>query len=122
MTNGDGETNWPDAVLRVEGNHDWGNLMSAVLVRQLKATSTSGTGTDEAFAWGLNLSGKLAVPGTADNFKFQFQGGVGIGRYVDVLINEGGSDAVYNNTTEELEPLPEFGLFVNSLVPMNRLD
>ena len=109
VSNGDGQTDWPDAVARMDGNHDWGHLMGAVIVRQLKATSTSGTGTDRAFAWGLNLGGKLAVPGTADNFKFQVQGGKGIGRYVDAELVNGGQDAVYNNATEKLEPLKEFG-------------
>jgi len=111
VTNGNGQKDWPDAVARVDGNHDWGHLMGAVLVRQLKATSTSGTGTDRAFAWGLNLSGKLAVPGSADNLKFQVQGGEGIGRYVEAELDNGGQDAVYNNATEKLEPLKEIGFF-----------
>ena len=85
VTNGDGQTDWPDAVARVDVNHDWGHLMGALLVRQLKATSTSGTGTDTAFAWGLNLSGKLAVPGTADNLKFQVNQGAPLAGPNDIL-------------------------------------
>ena len=109
VTNGNGKKDWPDAVARVDLKHDWGYLMGAGIVRQLKATSTSGTGTDSAFGWGFNLSGKLAVPGTADNFKFQVHGGEGIGRYVDGDLDDGGQDAVYNNATQKLEPLPEYG-------------
>ena len=74
VTNGDGKKDWPDAVARIDVNHNWGHLSAAVLGRRLKATSTTGTGTDKAAAWGLLFSGKLPVPGTADNIIFQVPG------------------------------------------------
>jgi len=111
VTNGDGKKNWPDAVARVDVNHDWGHLSAAVLGRRLKATSTTGTGSDKAAAWGLLFSGKLPVPDTADNFIFQVQGGDGIGRYIEDLNFAGGQDAVYDTTKEQLRPLKEFGGF-----------
>jgi hypothetical protein len=111
VTNGDGKTDWPDAVARIDVNHDWGHLSAAVLGRRLKATSTTGTGTDTAAAWGLLFSGKLPVPGTADNIVFQVQGGDGIGRYIEDLNFEGGQDAVYDTTKEKLRPLKEVGGF-----------
>ncbi len=112
VTNGDGKEAWPDAVLRVDVNDDWGHLSAAAIGRQLKATSTTGTGTDKAAAWGLLFAGKLPVPGTADNIIFQVQGGKGIGRYIEDLSFEGGQDGVYDPTKEQLRPLKEFGGFV----------
>jgi hypothetical protein len=109
VTNGDGKKNWPDAVARIDVNHDWGHLSAAVLGRRLKATSTTGTGSDKAAAWGLLFSGKLPVPGTPDNIIFQAQGGDGIGRYIEDLNFEGGQDAVYDNSREKLRPLKEVG-------------
>jgi hypothetical protein len=111
VTNGDGKKDWPDAVARIDVNHDWGHLSAAVLGRRLKATSTSGNGTDKAAAWGLLFSGKLPVPSTADNIIFQFQGGDGIGRYIEDLNFAGGQDAVYDTIKEQLRPLKEVGGF-----------
>ena len=113
VTNGDGKEAWPDAVLRVDVNDDWGHLSAAAIGRQLKATSTTGTGTDKAAAWGLLFAGKLPVPGTADNIIFQVQGGKGIGRYIEDLSFEGGQDGVYDNTREKLRPLKQVGGWVS---------
>ena len=110
VTNGNGKEAWPDAVLRVDGNHDWGHLTAAVLGRQLKAAGTTGGSTDTAAALGVLFSGKLPVPGTtADNIIFQVQGGKGSGRYIEDLSFEGGQDGVYDNTMEKLRPLKQFG-------------
>jgi len=111
VTNGDGKKDWPDAVARIDVNHDWGHLSAAVLGRRLKATSTTGTGTDKAAAWGLLFSGKLPVLDTPDNIVFQIQGGDGIGRYIEDLSFAGGQDAVYDTTKEKLRPLKEVGGF-----------
>ena len=110
VTNGNGKEAWPDAVLRVDVNDDWGHLSAAALGRQLKASSsTTGGGTDKAAAWGVLFAGKLPVPGTADNFIFQVQGGKGSGRYIEDLSFEGGQDGVYDNTREKLRPLKQVG-------------
>jgi hypothetical protein len=109
VTNGNGKEAWPDAVLRVDVNDDWGHLSAAAIGRQLKATSTTGGDTDKAAAWGLLFAGKLPVPGTADNIIFQVQGGKGSGRYIEDLSFEGGQDGVYDNTREKLRPLKQFG-------------
>ena len=109
VTNGNGKEAWPDAVLRVDVNDDWGHLSAAAIGRQLKATSTTGGGTDKAAAWGVLFAGKLPVPGTADNIIFQVQGGKGSGRYIEDLSFEGGQDGVYDNTREQLRPLKQVG-------------
>ncbi len=99
VSNGNGKTKLPDAVARLDVNDDWGHLMGAFIARQVRAEDTSGTVTDSAFGWGLNFSGKLMVPTTRDNIKFQVNGGEGIGRYIDPV----GLDAVYNSATKKLE-------------------
>ncbi|MHC4434106.1 MAG: DcaP family trimeric outer membrane transporter [Planctomycetota bacterium] len=112
VQNGNGLRNLPDAVVRINWHQDWGHLTAAALGRQLVAESTSGTGEDSAFAWGLSLSGELKVPDSKDNFRFQVQGGSGIGRYVfDLGSAPTPQDAVYNEATAKLSPLEEFGAF-----------
>lgn len=107
ISNGNGKTVLPDAVARVDVNDDWGHLMGAFAARQVKAETADGFVTDSAFGWGLNFSGKLMVPNTADNFKFQLNGGQGIGRY----ITAGGIDAIYNLATQKLELPKVYGAY-----------
>ncbi len=109
VSNGNGKSEWPDAVGRVDFNDNWGHLMGAMVARQVKAEATSGTVIDSAsaFGWGLNLSGMLMVPDTKDNFKFQFNGGEGIGRY----IVSGGADATYNIATQDMDLSRVYGAY-----------
>ena len=103
VQNGNGLRNLPDAVARIRWHQDWGHLTAAALGRQLVAESTSGTGEDSAFAWGLLLSGELKVPDSKDNFRFQVQGGSGIGRYVfDLGSAPTPQDAVYNEASQNV--------------------
>ena len=127
---GTGLTSLPDLVARINRQRDWGHLQVAAIGRQLIAESTTGTGRDSDFGWGLSLSGRLNVPGTKrqspladergsylgwgprqDNVRFQIQGGAGIGRYVFDLGGAGGQDAVYDAATAQLTPLEEVGAF-----------
>jgi hypothetical protein len=112
VQNGNGLSSLPDAVVRMNWRPGWGHLTAAALGRQLVAESMSGTGKDSAFAWGLSLSGELKVPNSKDNFRFQVQGGSGIGRYVfDLGSAPTPQDAFYNEATATLSPLEEFGVF-----------
>ena len=112
VQNGNGLRILPDALARINWHQDWGHLAAVALGRQLVAESTSGTGEDSAFGWGLSFSGELKVPNSKDNFRFQVQGGSGIGRYVfDLGSAPTPQGAVYNDATAELSPLAEFGAF-----------
>ena len=66
------------------------------------------------WGWGLSLSGAINVShrNDLDNFKFQVNGGRGIGRYVNDLASVGGQDAVFNPENGDLEALPAFGGYV----------
>ncbi len=99
ISNGSGKSQLPDAVARIDLNDKWGHLMGAFAARQVKVSATSNTDADSALGWGLNFSGKLLVPTIKDNFKFQVNGGKGIGRYIDPI----GIDAVYNAAAQRLE-------------------
>lgn len=109
VSNGNDKTEWPDAVARVDFNDEKGHLMGAAAVRQIKA-DTLGTAVNSASAigWGLNLSGKLMVLDTQDNFKFQFNGGEGIGRYIVA----GGTDGIYDSYTQDIELSKVYGGYV----------
>jgi hypothetical protein len=127
VQNGIGFEGFPDLAANVTWTRDWGHLGAAGVARQLIAESTGNTGRDQAFGWGLSISGNLKIPGTKrdtpkellgnlgprqDNFKFQVAGGHGIGRYVfDLGSAPEPQDAFYNAASAEIEPLSEVGAF-----------
>lgn len=110
VTNGNGEEDWPDGILRLDTNQAWGSLMIASVVRQLKATSLANSGSDKAFGYGVTASGTLGVPGTRDVIKFTGHYGSGYGGlYIMDLFEEGGQDGVYDDAKGKLRPLEVYG-------------
>ena len=106
---GRSETRWPDGVLSAIYVGDWGQVKSAVLLRDvggqlrdIQAQEDQGS-IDRAFGWGLSLSGKLNAPWLAakDNVRFQLQYGAGVGKYVNSEI----ADAVINGSKMDLIPV-----------------
>ena len=69
------------------------------------------------FGWALTASGKVQVPwwNEKDNFLFQLNYGVGLGRYltdlrtIESLKIDGGTDAFVDPSTGKIESLPVFG-------------
>jgi hypothetical protein len=85
------------------------HIQAAVLLRQLRgappdrpndAVATGGAG--------INVSGRLEVPGSPDRdyITFAANAGQGIGRYITDLGTLGGQDTVYDPATNTLEALP----------------
>jgi hypothetical protein len=100
----------PLGLLR-RGSH----VQAAVLVRQVR-----GAGPDRpndpvgTTGIGVNVSGRLRVPGKAarDYVTFATNLGDGIGRYITDLGTLGGQDAVFDPSTNTLEALPVGSAYV----------
>ena len=91
---------FPDVVIRYNTSGDWGNGSLAVMGRNIRADRSSSreAGVDiDDDKWGAaaSLSGNVNVVGK-DTFKFQFNVGNAIGRYIslnafpDAFVNEDG--------------------------------
>lgn len=82
-----------------------GHIQMAVVLRQISGEPVPNEPLS-TFGFGGNVSGRLPVPGQArDHVLFALIGGVGVGRYISDLSNEGGQDAVYDSLDNELDPL-----------------
>lgn len=92
----------PDVVARYNMSGDFGNVSIAGIARQLRADF--GTSEDEAFGYGLSVSGRLNV-GEKDDIRFNLFGGEGIGRYVGLAASR--STALDPNG--DLEAIPSYG-------------
>lgn len=81
-----GDDRLPDVVGRYNWSGDWGNFTAAGIVRQLHVSTDDLMGVDdEAWGYGLSLSGKLNV-GERDDFRFMATAGDGLGRYIGLNI------------------------------------
>ena len=92
----------PDVVARYNLSGEFGNVSIAGIARQLRADF--GTAEDEAFGYGLSVSGRLNV-GEKDDVRFNLVGGEGIGRYVGLAASR--STALDPNG--DLEAVPSYG-------------
>ena len=92
----------PDVVARYNMSGEFGNVSIAGIARQLRADF--GTAEDEAFGYGLSVSGRLNV-GEKDDVRFNLVGGEGIGRYVGLAASR--STALDPNG--DLEAVPSYG-------------
>ena len=110
ITGGTGISQIPDLVISIR--RTWFNIWevkTALLLRQIDGTCDCLDGQrDSTVGWGLTFSGKteLSLWDKRDNVMFQINYGSGYGRYVNDLANIGGQDAVFNEQTGELSPLP----------------
>lgn len=141
VTGGTGVSDIPDIVSSIR--RDWFNrwhLKTAVILRQIRAVTNDGVtsngqacdpttdadctsygafaGNEEsAIGWGVTVSGKINAPwwNKNDNILFQFNGGDGLGRYINDLSSvsaleiDGGQDAVISSTSGKISTLPVFG-------------
>lgn len=109
----DGDLNldgYPDGVVRLRWDQDWGHLQTAFLARELRVDD--GEKGDGEFGYGLTLSGSLKVPQLhpKDLVAFQVNYGDGIGRYITDL-GGAGLDAVQDDDGN-LDTVEAFGVMV----------
>jgi hypothetical protein len=102
VTGADGLTRFPDVV--AGGRWNWGSshIKIAALGRELRASLNDGP-VATTLAGGVTMSGRLGIGTRGDNFRFQLNGGEGIGRYIDDSV----IDAVFDPVTGELEAIPK---------------
>jgi hypothetical protein len=114
ISGGDGKGKFGDVVTRVTKPREWGHLQAALLLRNIAGAPTDDPGNvSSAFGWGLSLSGhnRFKKWSQKDNFKYQFNVGRGIGRYINDLGSVGGQDAVFD-PEGDLKVLPALGAYV----------
>jgi hypothetical protein len=117
FTGGDGVGVFPDIALNTSWNRERRHLQLGLLLRTLGGTPLLEAGAqgaeDTAFAYGLNLSGSVVVGrrNDFDNFKFQLNGGRGIGNYINDLRSVGGQDGTFD-PQGNLDALPVFAGYV----------
>jgi hypothetical protein len=91
-----------------EGSH----IQTALLLRQLRGEVETSTGepreTLSTTGYGINLSGVLPAPWAPDRdrFRWAWNAGEGIGRYITDLRAVGGQDAFFDSEADALEALP----------------
>ena len=114
ITGGDGKGRFGDVVTRVTKPREWGHLQAALLLRSIAGAPTDDQGNvSGVFGWGMSLSGhnRFNKWSQKDNFKYQFNVGRGIGRYINDLGSVGGQDAVFD-PEGDLKALPALGAYV----------
>lgn len=98
----------PGGLLGQEGSH----VQAAVVLRQLRGEieriDGSPVETLSTTGYGINLSGVVPAPWAKelDRFRFAWNAGRGIGRYITDLDSLGGQDAVYDAASDRLEAIP----------------
>ena len=94
----------PDITLKLAFNGDWGNISVSGLLREIINRDTV---NDQLWAGGLNVSGRLLLPGD-DNLRFSLVWGKGLGRYVssgvfsDALLDDAGQLHTVESSTVNL--------------------
>ena len=119
ITGGTGVSQFPDTIVRVTKQRDWGHLHFGGILRSIRGVPTDEEGNEltneasSAFGWGLTFSGNAAVKkwDRRDNFKFQLNFGDGLGRYINDLGTLGGFDAAFDMESGDLETLGVFGVY-----------
>jgi len=114
LTGGDGKGKFADVAARINSPREWGHLQAAVLLRNISGAPTDDpTSVKSTFGWGLSFSGsnRFKKWSQQDNFKYQFNIGRGIGRYINDLDSVGGQDGVFD-PEGNLKVLPALGAYV----------
>ncbi len=114
ITGGDGKGKFADLAARINSPREWGHLQTAVLLRNISGAPTDDpTSVKSTFGWGLSFSGsnRFRKWSQKDNFKYQFNIGRGIGRYINDLDSVGGLDAVFDSEGN-LKVVPALGAYV----------
>jgi Spy/CpxP family protein refolding chaperone len=106
----------PDFIARMRWPRGEGHLQAAIVLRQIRGElDTQPNVTQGTFGWGVSTSGVVPVPAwdPADKVVFQFNGGIGIARYINDLNSAGGQDAIFIPSSGELRPLGAYGFYVD---------
>lgn len=117
ITGGEDVNLVPDLIARFRWEKPYGplgHLQAAMILRQLRAEPDNRPDiTRREFAYGLTVSGKLAVESEfeKDNIVFQINTGDGMGRYINDLESDGGQDAYIDPINNKMRTLPVFSIY-----------
>ncbi|MGB5163411.1 MAG: DcaP family trimeric outer membrane transporter [Thermoanaerobaculia bacterium] len=114
ITGGDGKGKFADLATRISKTREWGHVQAALLLRNISGAPTDDPeNASSTFGWGFSLSGSNRFKrwSQQDNFRYQFNIGKGIGRYINDLNSVGGQDAVFD-PAGDLKVLPAMGAFL----------
>jgi hypothetical protein len=112
LTGAEGISYLPDFTGRLVWTRDPNHVQVGAVLRQLRTEPEPGR-TASASGWAVSLSSKVVVPALdeRDDLTLALTVGEGIGRYITDLRSEGGQDAVYDSTSQELHPLPALSAY-----------
>jgi uncharacterized coiled-coil protein SlyX len=117
ITGGQGVNQIPDLVGRaIWPVKDIGHFQVAGVLRQIRGQWTlDPTVTRSSFAWGATASGVVPFHyfKLTDRLIFQLNVGEGNARYINDLNSLGGQDAVFDDATGALGPLPATGGYID---------
>ena len=106
----------PDVVLRYNIVRDYGNISVAALGRQLRL-ETGDANDDTIYGFGINIAGRLNMPKSRDDIRFQVSVGEGMGRYIGLNALNG---AALDPTTGDLEAISSYGGYLAYRRPFGR--
>ena len=119
ITGGTAISQWPDIVASARRTwFDRWHIKTSVVFRQITGSwdgDETGETDDQVTGWGISVSGKTSTQFWnelgLDNIMFQFNGGQGIGHYINDLDTIGGQDAFFD-LTGQLKALPVFAGYI----------
>jgi hypothetical protein len=118
IENGSGVSRVPDLIASARFQpHEALHVKVGAMVRQIRGQWENDPGnTEKDTAWGLTLSGKFDTPifDERDSVLFQFNGGNGIGRYVNDLSSVGSFDGRFDPVTGELDMIDVLAGYVSA--------
>jgi hypothetical protein len=118
IENGEGVSRIPDLIASARFQlRDALHVKVGAMVRQIRGQWEGDPGnTEKDTAWGLTLSGKFDFPmfDERDSVLFQFNGGNGIGRYVNDLQSVGSFDGRFDPVTGELDLIDVLAGYVSA--------
>ena len=89
---------WPDILAQIRASGSWGRVQAAVAVKDATTTVAPFTSTISNTGWAAMVGGLLRVPGSRDNFGFQFAYAKGATDYVTGNANAAAATGIFNLT------------------------
>ena len=96
----------PDATARYEFKGDWGNVVVAGLLRQLKFEEADIDVDEDEVGYGISVSGKQNI-GARDDFRWMASYGDGLGRYIGLNFSPGAQ----LDASGDMDTISSYGVF-----------
>jgi len=90
---------FPDLVVRLNSNQDWGNISLAAMARNIRLKDAANNIDESSWGGAVSLAGRVNL-GDRDNFRFMLNYGDALARYV---VSGTYADAFYDSSTHHLK-------------------